>query len=147
MWKSLFAAAALSLLAFTAPARADVPPEPGFVESCTVPKAQKAGETCESCGGAYHGDREVCDRKYVGQPEMARRCQTAGGSVWDEVWCRPLKAGETPKVPSESASTPGASCGLHGHEGGTDPTMLALIVAGAGLACRRRSRRASVQSR
>jgi hypothetical protein len=72
-------------------ARADVPPGPGYIESCTVELQQIGGTECVACGDAYHGDREACARKLAPQG-YARRCKSRGASVWTEVWCREQKA-------------------------------------------------------
>jgi uncharacterized protein (TIGR03382 family) len=85
-------------------ARADVPPEPGYVEQCTVELQQKAGETCLACSGSYHGDTEVCAREHAPNG-YARRCQTRGASVWGEVWCKAGQASAStdPTVPAQPA--------------------------------------------
>jgi hypothetical protein len=85
------------VLAFAVPslARADVPPPPGYVEQCTAEKQQGAGEECLSCGDAYHGDRDACDRQHAGNG-YARRCRTSGASVWTEVWCKKSAGGSAP---------------------------------------------------
>ena len=90
-------------------AQADVPPPPGYVESCTV-EAQGASVECTLCGDAYHGDVDACEKKH-GPAGFQRRCRTSGASVWKEVWCK-TSAAPPPAVPAEAsdvkASTPAA---------------------------------------
>lgn len=88
--------ALLSLLFLTATAPmalADVPPPPGYVETCTISKQQGEGEHCYSCQ-AWHGDRDACVKRFEGS-DYSRRCRTRGASVWTEVWCH---KGPVPKV-------------------------------------------------
>jgi|GEM_PF-3301152 len=92
------ALAALVLLFIAPPALADVPPPPGYVESCTVAKQKKAGEECVSCGAAYFREPDACKKMYAGQG-YERRCRTRGASTWDEVWCRKKGAKPTPPTP------------------------------------------------
>jgi hypothetical protein len=83
---------------FAPTARADVPPPPGYVETCTLPKQSHKGDDCLECR-AYYGNREHCSASLASY-RFARRCQTAGASTWSEVWCR--GGGPTaPKVPPE----------------------------------------------
>ena len=62
---------------------ADVPS--GRPETCTMERVAN-GDTCELCGGAYHGDRDFCVRHYEGRA-FERRCRTQGASTWNEIWC------------------------------------------------------------
>lgn len=91
----LSALALLTLLAVPAVTRADVPPPPDYVETCTVQKQVKPGLSCRACrnwrsAGANHCVEEVGEG-YV------RVCNSLGASAWDEVWCKafgnPLDAG------------------------------------------------------
>ncbi|PKN54658.1 MAG: hypothetical protein CVU56_25375 [Deltaproteobacteria bacterium HGW-Deltaproteobacteria-14] len=86
------ALAALSLIALSSPALADVPPPPGYVEQCTVDKQQQEGEECVACG-TYHGERDKCEKLY-GEAGYGKRCSTGGASVWTEVWCRKQGTGK-----------------------------------------------------
>lgn len=95
----------LALLLAAPVARADIPPPPGFVESCTVEKQKSAGERCEYCSGAYHGDTTFCERQFAGQP-LSRRCRTNGASVWGEVWCGDASAAAPVGPGSEPAPAP-----------------------------------------
>lgn len=68
-------------------ALADLAPPPGYQEQCTIERVQQAGELCQLCTGAYHGDRDYCERELAGQG-YEHRCRTRGASTWREVWCR-----------------------------------------------------------
>ncbi len=84
-------------------AHADVPPPEGYVEQCTVEKQEaETGHKCESCGDAYHGDRDACERRFAGT-SMQRQCQTSGASTWDEVWCDPSTS--APKSEGKAAGS------------------------------------------
>ena len=143
----------LALLLASAPASADIPPPPGYVEKCTVEQAQaRTGHTCEMCGDAYHGDREACVNKYAETQTMSRECRTSGASVWDEVWCdsaKPLSAEDkaaSEKVAAEQAAPTGAEdkgqkgCGCATSDGGS-PGGMALLALGLGLLGLGRTRR------
>ena len=73
---------------------ADVPPPPGFQETCTVEKQCKADEEGATCGANY-AERDKCKKLHAGDGYVYR-CNTYGASVWTEVWCRP-KAKRPPK--------------------------------------------------
>ena len=68
---------------------ADVPPPPGYVESCTVEKQCTKNEEGDACS-AWHGERDKCEKKHA-QDGFVRKCKTRGASVWTEVYCRPKK--------------------------------------------------------
>ncbi len=126
-------------------ALADVPPPPGYVEQCTVAKQQKRGAACVSCGDAYHGDRDACERSLAPQG-YERRCKTRGASVWTEVWCRPAAAAPTEPTPKEEgksaqvqpaapadAPAPARSfwaCGVGSPQGAWGAWALALLALG-----------------
>ncbi|TNF35875.1 MAG: hypothetical protein EP329_05805, partial [Deltaproteobacteria bacterium] len=99
------ALAALTLLALTSVAQADVPPPPGYVEQCTVAKQKKAGEECVSCGDAYFREPDACEKK-LAPAGYEKRCRTRGASTWDEVWCRKKGAAPAPKPVPTPAPTP-----------------------------------------
>ena len=96
---------AMSLLAmtFAGAAHADVPPPEGYVEQCTIERQQSAESHCEACG-TYHGERERCVTQYASTP-FTKRCQTAGASVWTEVWCR-SRASTDPQIAGAATPTP-----------------------------------------
>ena len=76
------------LLALLATAAADLPPPPGYVETCTLANVQKPGETCGICTATFQ-DADICAQTLAPQG-YAHRC-TAGTSpsVWSEIWCKP----------------------------------------------------------
>lgn len=149
--------AVLVALALPALARADIPPSPDYVETCTVENQQGPGETCLVCGDAYHGDVDACQRQHAATGHT-RRCRTAGASVWREVWCKggaavppvaaPVKAADAKPSPQARTTQPapaaadssvagsGCSVGARGAPGGW---MFALV--GLGLAASRRRAR------
>lgn len=134
MKSSLVALSGL-VLAVSVPslARADVAPEDGYVETCTVEKQQGAGEQCLSCGDAYHGDRDACQRQYAGDG-YTKRCQTYGASVWKEVWCKKAAGGSAP-AETKTEETAGTSrCSVDGGGG------LGGLLAALGLVFVRRRR-------
>jgi hypothetical protein len=88
--------------------RADVAPAPDFVETCTLGRQQRNGETCVECGDSYHGAPDACARQYEPQG-YSRRCRSSGASVWDEIWCKPKTAVEpTPEDDQRFAQPPPA---------------------------------------
>jgi MYXO-CTERM domain-containing protein len=66
-------------------ARADVAPDPDYVESCTLDKQRESGDECFECRASFQ-DRDAC--KHHAEGGFAPRCQTRGASVWTEIWCR-----------------------------------------------------------
>lgn len=88
---------------------ADLPPPPGYVESCTVDAHVKEGVECSSCDASF-GGRESCEA--LEKEGWVFVCRTSGASVWDEVLCReavtePAPAGEAaPVVQPEPAPAP-----------------------------------------
>jgi hypothetical protein len=80
----LVVGACIMLTAFSV--SADIAPAPGYVESCTLTKQQRANEECTMCR-AWFGSRDEC--KKLSAAGYARRCSTSGASVWAEMWCRP----------------------------------------------------------
>jgi hypothetical protein len=115
-------------------ARADVPPEPGYVEQCTVEVEQRDGRSCTACSGAYHGDTEACSK--VWEPKgYALACKTRGASVWGEVYCKADPGFKAPAVaPAAQQSKKGCAIGLEGPAG----VLTVLSVLGAVWFARRR---------
>jgi formylglycine-generating enzyme required for sulfatase activity len=72
------------LAALSAVALADIPPEPGYVEKCTI-QACPAGSEAKTCGASYRGSPE-CDA--LAEQGFAKQCSTWGGSFWTEVMCK-----------------------------------------------------------
>jgi MYXO-CTERM domain-containing protein len=66
-------------------ARADVGPDPDYVESCSLEQQRREGDDCFECRASFQ-DRDACKRHAEGG--YAPRCQTRGASVWTEIWCR-----------------------------------------------------------
>lgn len=144
-----------ALLVHAAPARADVPPEPGYVESCTIEK-HGGPENCIACRDAYHANRDACEQKW-GPQGYTRACRTSGASVWTEVWCKPgggeavtPPAPATPPTPA-ATSTPAAPPAPQATKGcatapGASTSASGLLAAIGALlllgATRRRARRA-----
>ena len=98
LWRALY----LSSLALAAagPARADIQPPPGYVESCTPEKACP-GRASVTCRGSFR-DADGCRKEFEPQG-LARACRTRGASVWTEVWCKPAVG-----APAASAVPPKA---------------------------------------
>ena len=90
-------------LAGAGPARADIPPPPGYVESCTPEKACP-GSASVSCRGSFR-DADGCRKQFEPQG-LVRACRTRGASVWTEVWCKPTKGAPAAPPASASASKP-----------------------------------------
>ena len=85
---------------------ADVAPPPDYVEDCTIENEQGTGETCISCN-TYHGEPDACSDEW-GSQGYEHRCNTAGASVWDEVWCKADETegtGETPPSNGDEEET------------------------------------------
>lgn len=84
-----------ALLLASAPALADVPPEPGYVEQCTAAKQQKPAMECVGCS-TYYAKHDKCP-KLLESAGFTKACQSRGASTWTEVWCR--SAGSPPLSP------------------------------------------------
>ncbi|MBX3125853.1 MAG: hypothetical protein KF718_04025 [Polyangiaceae bacterium] len=115
-------------------ALADLAPEPGYVESCSVARHQVGGASCVACGASFE-DTEACEKEH--QPRgYAKRCQTSGASVWTEVWCR---GGDPSAVPQGEPASPAGPAGAPEKSGScgacavgqpaSDPLPLALLLA------------------
>jgi hypothetical protein len=75
--------------------RADVAPEDGYVEKCTLEKACPLGQECVQCPADYrdYSGKPVCEQNLLSLG-FSKQCQSGGASVWEEIWCRPV-SGET----------------------------------------------------
>jgi MYXO-CTERM domain-containing protein len=122
------------LVTVGAGAHADVPPEPGYVEQCTVERHQGPTATCTSCS-AWHGERDKCDKEWAAQG-YTKRCQSRGASTWSEVWCKG-EAAVVQQPPQKKAGACAVSPGGAAGAGGAAVVTLALL----GLALSRRHRR------
>jgi hypothetical protein len=156
----VFATLAFTPLAFAGVAHADVPPPPGYVETCTVEQQQTGGARCEACRANFQ-DASACETRFA-STQMQRRCRTTGASVWTEVWCEtrthvdpavpaptpapgpaPAPAPETSPAASVSAEQADASsCAVAapGARGGAGLALVAVL-GGLAVALRRRARR------
>jgi hypothetical protein len=76
-----------NLMCLVAPATADLPPPPWYVETCTLENQQLPEEECQICHGHFNA-RDGC-QKELGPSGYRFRCKAWGASHWDEVWCRP----------------------------------------------------------
>jgi len=101
---SVLALLIASPLAFARAAQADVPPPPGYVETCTVAQQQTGGARCEECRASFQ-DASACATRFA-STQMQQRCKTSGASVWTEVWCE-TRVATDPTVPAPApAPTP-----------------------------------------
>ncbi len=82
----------------SAAASADVPPPPGYVETCTIEKQCKKTEAGDLCS-AWHGERDKCSKLHA-KTGFVFKCKTRGASVWSEVWCGPK--GSNPTNPKKA---------------------------------------------
>lgn len=131
-------------------ATADVPPSPGYVETCTVANESGPGRECRSCD-TYHGNPPDYCQGLIGTGGFTRACRTSGASVWSEVWCK----GDAPPAPapepapiSATAATPAAEnteddgCSVANGAVGTNAALwmalAAWLVSRAPSASRRR---------
>ena len=113
----------LVVLGVASTAWADVAPPPDYVEECTVDQQEGANETCISCN-TYHGEPDACSDEWAPQG-YEHRCNTAGASVWDEVWCKADETegtGDTPANGDEEETTDEVEettegCGDEGEDG------------------------------
>jgi len=74
------------VLALATSVRADVAPDPDYVERCTLGQQQESGDECVECRASFE-EPERCKQQYA-SGGYAPRCQTRGASVWTEIWCR-----------------------------------------------------------
>jgi hypothetical protein len=88
-------------------AKADVPPPPNYVESCTVAKQCRPGEEGTTCG-TYHGEPDKC-RKLHASDGFVHKCNTRGASVWSEVYCRPKGKTAASVAPGAAKGVPAAA--------------------------------------
>ena len=103
---------AYGIVGLTAPhryARADVAPPPP-PEKCTLAQVAQPTLDCVVCGDSSAKAKTLCQQKY--QPDgFAKKCQTSGEVVWNEIWCKPA-ADTEPTGGKQAASVRKAgSCG------------------------------------
>lgn len=102
-WTAVTRAALLAgaVAALAGPARADIPPPAGYVESCTPEKACP-GRASVSCRGSFR-DADGCRKEFAPQG-MTYACRTRGASVWTEIWCKPAPAAPSASQPAAAAA-------------------------------------------
>ncbi|MBI5518079.1 MAG: hypothetical protein HY909_30190 [Deltaproteobacteria bacterium] len=79
LFAALFAVASL--------ARADLPPPPGWVETCTVRRQQRRGEHCVFCVVGATTARESCPRLRLQGYRLRCSARRSGRSI-PQLWCR-----------------------------------------------------------
>lgn len=131
-------------------ASADVPPSPGYVETCTVANESGQGRECRSCD-TYHGNPPDYCEGLVGAGGFTRACRTSGASVWSEVWCKgaaaapaqaPAPAPATSPAVAAAENTEDDGCSVANGAVGTNAALwmalAAWLVSRAPTASRRR---------
>jgi len=102
----------LTLVLFLAPnfASADIPPPPGYKETCTKKIQEARGGSCEQCSSSFNTPSKCKD--LWEKKGYKKRCQSHGGSYWDEVWCKG-KLNPIPEKPKgvEAVGEERCSCG------------------------------------
>jgi hypothetical protein len=84
---------------------ADIPPPPGYVETCTT---DRCGSHESRACGAYYAGREECEK--LEKDGFVKVCQTRGASTWTEILC---KGGADPaavKAPDKALDPPASRC-------------------------------------
>jgi hypothetical protein len=117
-------------------ALADVPPDPGYVETCTIPIQCGPDIEGQTCRGVRPDDPPEPECDALAAQGWVRMCSAWGGTVYDVVMCReqPDPAALAERV---AAAERAASCGAcDATSAGAPP--LALLLA---LALARRARR------
>lgn len=94
--------ALLALLAACTTARADIPPPPGYVETCTVER-QCPNDEVDFCYASFR-TRDACSQSHQNDG-FKLACKTRGASVWRELWCRPA-ASKPAARPASAAKSP-----------------------------------------
>lgn len=117
-------------------ALADVPPPPGYVETCTVEKQCTPTEEGVSCG-AWFGEPDAC--AHLLAEGWVLRCRTSGASVWSEVYCRGAGRSERAEGAQEGAErgSGAAKAGCASAAWGGVMAFGALLLAWGGLRARR----------
>ena len=136
---SKVAAAAVALVSIPLAARADLAPEPGYVETCTLANHAKADNECVECS-TYHGEYDKCVKQF--EPKgYTQACRTSGASVWSEIWCKakpgaaattpePTPAGGDKPAPADKVAAKTSNC-AGGEAGGLLSLMLGVAMVGA----------------
>jgi MYXO-CTERM domain-containing protein len=122
--------------ALASPASADILPR-DYVETCTLERQQRPGETCVACAGHFY-DHDACSRTYE-KDGFAQRCRGGGASHWGEVWCKGGKTGAA-QLAGNSGSAHAKGCDVGSSQPASTGLAL-LLVAVASLALLRAQRR------
>lgn len=78
-------------------ARADVPPDPGYVELCTAARQQTPGIRCETCQRVQGRVDAACAQQMASRG-WSERCQGGGATVGYALYCSaPPPAGFDPR--------------------------------------------------
>lgn len=111
-------------------ALADIPPSPGYVETCTTERC--GTHEARSCG-AYFGGREECEK--LEKDGFVKVCQTAGASTWTEILCKG-GAGPAATKPADKQADPAVASSRCDTTAGAGAASLGLLLV-AGLLRRR----------
>ena len=101
---------------------ADVPPPENYQETCTVAIQSENGDDCLSCSANF--DMNDCESTY-GAQGYTKNCQSWGGSVWTEVWCKasPNSVEEAAEPTLEETETASESKGSESCAQSTQPPI------------------------
>lgn len=75
------------LLLLAALAYADIVPD-DYIETCTLERYTATGAACAVCRSSVFDEAMSADCAMLASQGLTRMCQTAGATVWSEVWCR-----------------------------------------------------------
>ncbi len=129
---------ALATFAGARSAAADVPPDPGFVETCTVPTQEGlGGGPCESVS-TFHGEVDVQADQGLRARGMIPRCAGGGATVGFALYC----SGPATQAPPEQRH--GCSVSVPTRGGVSErmaPLALSASMALASIVRARRTRR------
>lgn len=89
--------AAMAVTSVGSGARADVPPDPGYVELCTAARQQTPGIRCETCQRVQGRVDAACAQQMASRG-WSERCQGGGATVGYALYCSaPPPAGFDPR--------------------------------------------------
>ncbi|HJX66178.1 MAG TPA: hypothetical protein VJ860_19740 [Polyangia bacterium] len=97
IWYFGLALIAAGSLTLAGAARADIPPPPDYVETCTLANKQTPTSECLACAADYNNFGRC--GPLLSPYCYSKVCQTWGGSAHTEIWCR--TKGDGAPVPSE----------------------------------------------
>jgi hypothetical protein len=91
------------VVAIATVAMADVAPPDDYIETCTLEQQHHDDFECLECRMSYLVDQNdeegmegYCDPDALSDDGYEQKCRTWGGSVWDEIWCRPSPGTDGP---------------------------------------------------